>query len=76
VLPSVAAAVTGEPATPSVEQVAAELDALRFYLRTSADTDGSTLYRLFHQGLANYLRDGSDSNPAEVAGRVLAGLLA
>jgi WD40 repeat protein len=28
----------------------------RFYLRTAVDRDGVTLYRLFHQGLADYLR--------------------
>ncbi|MFF0204453.1 AAA family ATPase [Streptomyces sp. NPDC005017] len=32
------------------------LDAARFYLRTGVETDGSTLYRLFHQGLADYLK--------------------
>lgn len=32
------------------------LAAGRFYLRTDADRDGTTLYRLFHQGLADYLR--------------------
>ncbi|MFJ2862713.1 hypothetical protein [Kitasatospora sp. NPDC087314] len=37
-------------------------DALRaslFYLRTSVDRDGTTLYRLFHQGLADYFRSRS-----------------
>ena len=29
---------------------------IRFYLRSSPDTDGTTLYRLFHQGLADHLR--------------------
>ncbi|MER5218155.1 hypothetical protein ABT063_48605 [Streptomyces sp. NPDC002838] len=28
----------------------------RFYLRTSMEQDGTTLYRLFHQGLTDYLR--------------------
>ena len=32
------------------------LDRLRFYLRRDVDLDGSTLYRLFHQGLADQLR--------------------
>ncbi|MGH3934055.1 MAG: hypothetical protein ACRDS1_03575 [Pseudonocardiaceae bacterium] len=75
VLPAVAAAVSGESTAPSVEQVAEELAQLRFYLRTSADTDGSTLYRLFHQGLADHLRDGCDDSPAPVPGPVLDGLL-
>ena len=33
------------------------LEAGRFYLRTGVESDGSTLYRLFHQGLADYLTD-------------------
>ncbi|MGW6788246.1 ATP-binding protein [Streptomyces chartreusis] len=32
------------------------LEANRFYLRTGVESDGSTLYRLFHQGLADYLQ--------------------
>jgi hypothetical protein len=32
------------------------LNAGRFYLRQATDDDGATLYRLFHQGLADYLR--------------------
>ncbi|MFG2298319.1 AAA family ATPase [Streptomyces sp. NPDC048603] len=32
------------------------LEAGRFYVRTGVETDGSTLYRLFHQGLADHLR--------------------
>lgn len=32
------------------------LDAGSFYLRTGVETDGSALYRLFHQGLADYLQ--------------------
>ncbi|MBB1151733.1 MULTISPECIES: AAA family ATPase [Amycolatopsis] len=32
------------------------LAAGRFYLRTSVEADGSVLYRLFHQGLADYLK--------------------
>lgn len=42
-------------ATPTRQEIAAALDAARFYLRTSTDTDGTTLYRLFHQGLTNTL---------------------
>ena len=36
------------------------LDRLRFYLRRDVDVDGSTLYRLFHQGLADQLRADAD----------------
>ncbi|RSS78846.1 ATP-binding protein [Streptomyces sp. WAC06614] len=32
------------------------LEAGRFYVRTGIETDGSALYRLFHQGLADHLR--------------------
>lgn len=32
------------------------LDESMFYLRTYVDTDGTTLYRPFHQGLADHLR--------------------
>jgi hypothetical protein len=32
----------------------------RFYLRSSVDRDGTGLYRLFHQGLADYLRKAPD----------------
>jgi hypothetical protein len=32
------------------------LSQVRFYLRSSPDTDGTTLYRLFHQSLADQLR--------------------
>ncbi|WP_433332870.1 caspase family protein [Spirillospora sp. CA-294931] len=35
---------------------APDLERARFYLRQSADSDGTTLYRLFHQGLADHLR--------------------
>lgn len=34
----------------------ASLDAGRFYLRTTVEQDGTTLYRLLHQSLADYLR--------------------
>jgi hypothetical protein len=32
------------------------LDDVRFYLRQDVETDGTTLYRLFHEGLADHLR--------------------
>ncbi|BDM67205.1 hypothetical protein HEK616_06920 [Streptomyces nigrescens] len=35
------------------------LPSALFYLRTSVDRDGTTLYRLFHQGLADYFRSRS-----------------
>ena len=79
-LPGVVAVVAGQPDAPTAEQLGAELDALRFYLRTSADTEASALYRLFHQGLADHLcvdhqpaRGGLAAPPARM---VLDGLLA
>ena len=43
-------------ATLSVPEFDQILREVRFYLRSSADTDGTTLYRLFHQGLVDHLR--------------------
>jgi len=40
----------------AVEEVRAALHAARFYIRQHTDIDGAALYRLFHQGLADYLR--------------------
>ncbi|MEV6294378.1 hypothetical protein AB0M41_28950 [Streptomyces sp. NPDC051896] len=44
----------GEPMDP--DQVRQALDQARFYLRHDVDVDGTTLYRLFHEGLAERLR--------------------
>jgi len=43
-------------ATPTTEEVRQALQAARFYLRQHTDVDGTALYRLFHQGLADYLQ--------------------
>lgn len=40
------------------------LDAGRFYLRTTVERDGTTLYRLLHQSLADYLRRFPSARPA------------
>ncbi|MFH8493974.1 NACHT and WD repeat domain-containing protein [Streptomyces coeruleorubidus] len=37
----------------------------RFYTRTTVDSDGTSLYRLFHQGLADYLCGVSEPGSAE-----------
>jgi hypothetical protein len=37
----------------------------RFYLRRDVDDDGTTLYRLFHEGLADWLRDPGSQPPAQ-----------
>ncbi|MGW4529215.1 hypothetical protein [Amycolatopsis sp. NPDC004378] len=42
--------------TAGEDRVRASLDAGRFYLRTTVEQDGTTLYRLLHQSLADYLR--------------------
>ncbi|MBM0201694.1 caspase family protein [Micromonospora sp. STR1s_5] len=55
ILAHVAAAIAGNPA-PEAEDILAALDTIRFYLRISAEVDGATLYRLFHQGLADHLQ--------------------
>ncbi|RZB16100.1 hypothetical protein StrepF001_28320 [Streptomyces sp. F001] len=44
------------PGKPRIEQVREALDAARFYLRHGVDDEGRTVYRLFHQGLADKLR--------------------
>ena len=65
---------------PSAGEVAEALETARFYLRHTADTDGTTIYRLFHQGLADYLRQhpvGPDTQaaPDAVAQMILSLLL-
>lgn len=42
--------------TATEDRVRTSLDAVRFYLRTTVEQDGTTLYRLLHQSLADYLR--------------------
>ena len=46
------------------EDVVNCLDAGRFYLRTTVERDGTTLYRLLHQSLADYLRRFPTVRPA------------
>jgi hypothetical protein len=38
----------------------------RFYIRTSVELDATARYRLFHQGLADYLRRFPDAPPREM----------
>ena len=56
------------PVGLSSAQVRRAADRLRFYLRCEVDLDGSTLYRLFHQGLADQLRADADQDIATVTG--------
>ncbi|MFC5749923.1 hypothetical protein [Actinomadura rugatobispora] len=56
------------------------IEAVRFYLRTKPDSDGTTLYRLFHQGLADHLtafpiEDGQPA-PSGLPERILELMLA
>ena len=45
------------PTPPTDQELNRALNQAGFFLRRSIDdTDGTTLYRLFHQGLADYLR--------------------
>jgi hypothetical protein len=55
---------------PQRNLIAEALNTVRFYLRAGADVDGTTLYRLFHQGLADYLRRG-DADLATLAEALL-----
>ncbi|MFF4349562.1 hypothetical protein [Streptomyces sp. NPDC001530] len=57
------------------------LDEARFYLRTGVEPDGTTLYRLFHQGLTDHLRrqpspepGTAPPDPGEILDRLLAGI--
>ncbi|MFI7121945.1 hypothetical protein [Amycolatopsis sp. NPDC049868] len=47
-------------AEPGQAEVRETLRRCRYYLRTMADDDGTTLYRLFHQALADHLRTMAD----------------
>nr|WP_248002289.1 AAA family ATPase [Streptomyces sp. RPA4-2] len=57
---------TGE--RPDIEHIRAALDEARFHIRRDVDAEGRTVYRLFHQGLADHLR----SQPDGVLTRLLA----
>ncbi|SDM74021.1 NACHT and WD repeat domain-containing protein [Allokutzneria albata] len=46
---------------PTAHDVRDALRRARFYLRTKPDSDGTTLYRLFHQSLVDHLRTGDHS---------------
>ncbi|MGW9024960.1 hypothetical protein ACWGQ5_12140 [Streptomyces sp. NPDC055722] len=64
IAPEFAPELTPQGAAPSgsaaghdlLQRVRTLLDAGSFYLRMGVETDGATLYRLFHQGLADYLK--------------------
>ncbi|MFG3064847.1 NACHT and WD repeat domain-containing protein [Streptomyces sp. NPDC048231] len=53
----------------SLHELYALLDGeARFYLRRAVDVDGTTLYRLFHEGLAEWLRDSAERRSPGLAG--------
>ncbi|MBR8642695.1 WD40 repeat domain-containing protein [Streptomyces tuirus] len=51
--------------TGSVEGLQKLANECRFYTRTTVDSDGTSLYRLFHQGLADYLCGVAEPGSAE-----------
>ena len=59
----------------TTDQVSRALNAARFYLRHTVDTDGTAIYRLFHQGLADYLRQHPVSADAPAPGDTTSGVL-
>ncbi|MFI5532105.1 NACHT and WD repeat domain-containing protein [Kitasatospora sp. NPDC051853] len=60
VLAHAAAAFTADGAPLPLPELYALLDGVaRFYLRRDIDGDGTTLYRLFHEGLADWLRQSA-----------------
>ncbi|MET8940471.1 ATP-binding protein [Streptomyces rubiginosohelvolus] len=55
----------GDPALSPQDLYALLDNEARFYLRRDIDTDGTTLYRLFHEGLADWLRTSASPTPSE-----------
>ncbi|MGW9211314.1 AAA family ATPase [Embleya sp. NPDC055664] len=60
---------------PDEAELTAVLEQVRFYLRRAVDSDGSTLYRLFHQALVDHLRALHGGDGGAVEGRILERLL-
>ncbi|MFJ6609298.1 hypothetical protein ACIQPT_03375 [Streptomyces sp. NPDC091289] len=66
------AAVKPGPVTEEQPDTSRLLHAARFYLRRNVDREGTPVYRLFHQGLADRLRERSVLNAVMVWERLLA----
>ena len=62
------------PVAASLTEVRQALDAGRVYLRQSVDGEGTTVYRLFHQGLADTLAPRPFTKAAELLTALLAPL--
>ncbi|WTW98450.1 AAA family ATPase [Streptomycetaceae bacterium NBC_01309] len=69
------AQVAGLPSAPeepaAVPNPSELLQTVRFYVRRNVDRDGTPLYRLFHQGLADRLRRRPDLDAATVWERLV-----
>ncbi len=50
-----AAALDNQAAGPTLSDIRGALDEAKFFLRQATDTDRTTVYRLFHQGLVDHL---------------------
>jgi WD40 repeat protein len=74
----VAHALVGDTtrSAPEAEQLHETLERVGFYLRRTADPDGPTLYRLFHQELVDHLKSQPTADGSTEAKAVLTALLA
>ncbi|MGP4009007.1 ATP-binding protein, partial [Streptomyces sp. 4N124] len=58
---------TEDLGSPSTRDVRRALEDGRFYLRQSADVSGTSVFRLFHESLVEYLRAHPRAVPADAA---------
>ncbi|MFF0204596.1 hypothetical protein [Streptomyces sp. NPDC005017] len=65
VVRSVARLFMAEGTLPGPDEIQQELDREGHYLRVSTDTDGTLLYRLYNQGLDDYLRSAQNDIDGE-----------
>ncbi|WP_329317850.1 WD40 repeat domain-containing protein [Streptomyces sp. NBC_01715] len=75
----VAHALAGDTTTgsaPDAGQLHESLKRVGFYLRRTADPDGPTLYRLFHQELVDHLKPQTTADGSAAAKAVLTAMLA
>ncbi|WP_143466571.1 NACHT and WD repeat domain-containing protein [Lentzea kentuckyensis] len=74
VLARVATVYAADGARPTTGQIRSVLNAARFYLRQSMDSDRSNVYRLFHQGLADTLAEPAPERLGAVLDAMLSSL--